>query len=411
MKILHTADWHLGKKLDNISRLDEQKAVLAEICTLADTHQVDAVLIAGDLFDNFNPSAEATELLYSTLHRLSNNGTRAVVAIAGNHDSPERIEVPDALARACGIIFVGYPNTQAKPFTTQGGIQVTHTDEGFIALALPQTSVPLRLILTPYANEIRLKSYLGITDTEASLREHLQQHWQKLADKYFDDKGINILMTHLFMMQKDGIQPEEPDDEKPILHIGGASAIYSENIPTQTQYVALGHLHRYQTVDTKPCPMIYASSPLAYSFSEANQTKYVVLLEAQPQQPIAYTALPLSAGKRLLRAKFEAVDDALAWLEAHQDAIVQITMVTNNYLESADKKRLMEAHPAMMSIIPEVKNQSTQQGTQGIVSLDGKSLEELFIEYFRNSKEGKGQNPSESLLNLFKEVTSIEISE
>ncbi len=411
MKILHTADWHLGKKLDNISRLDEQKAVLEEICLLADEHQVDAILIAGDLFDNFNPSAEATELLYSTLHRLSNNGTRAVVAIAGNHDSPERIEVPDALARACGIIFVGYPNTQPKPFETQGGIKVTQTDCGFIALALPQTSTPLRLILTPYANEIRLKSYLGIADTEASLREHLQQHWQKLADKYFDDKGVNILMTHLFMMQKDGEQPEEPDDEKPILHIGGASAVYSENIPSQTQYVALGHLHRHQTIDLQPCPMIYASSPLAYSFSEANQTKYVVLLEAQANQPIIYKALPLSAGKRLLRAKFEAVDDALAWLEAHQDAIVQITMVTEQYLEAADKKRLMEAHPAMMPIIPEVKNNSTQQGLQGIVSLDGKSLEELFIEYFRSSKEGKGQNPSATLLNLFKEVTSIEISE
>jgi exonuclease SbcD len=76
MKILHTADWHLGKRLDMFSRLEEQREVLAEIVEIADKEDVDAVIVAGDLFDNFNPSSEATELLYSTLHRLSNNGTR-----------------------------------------------------------------------------------------------------------------------------------------------------------------------------------------------------------------------------------------------------------------------------------------------------------------------------------------------
>jgi exonuclease SbcD len=92
MKILHTADWHLGKKLDNISRLEEQKEVLQEICDIADQQQVDVVIVAGDLFDTFNPPVEATELLYQTLKRLTANGKRPVLAIAGNHDSPDRIE-------------------------------------------------------------------------------------------------------------------------------------------------------------------------------------------------------------------------------------------------------------------------------------------------------------------------------
>jgi exonuclease SbcD len=86
MKILHTADWHLGKWLDNYPRLPEQKEILEEICEIAEHELVDVVLIAGDLFDTFNPSAEAQELFYKTLRRLGNNGKRAVVAIAGNHD-------------------------------------------------------------------------------------------------------------------------------------------------------------------------------------------------------------------------------------------------------------------------------------------------------------------------------------
>ena len=79
MKILHTADWHLGKRLDSFSRLEEQKIVLDEICIIADEQAVDAVIVAGDLFDAFNPPVEAIELLYKTLKRLTNNGKRPAV--------------------------------------------------------------------------------------------------------------------------------------------------------------------------------------------------------------------------------------------------------------------------------------------------------------------------------------------
>src|SRR5690606_20256230 len=109
MKILHTGDWHLGKRLDHFSRLDEQRAVLSEICEIADKEKVDAVIVAGDLFDAFNPPVEAMELLYRTLRKLSHEGRRPVIAIAGNHDSADRIDAPDTLARECGILFIGYP--------------------------------------------------------------------------------------------------------------------------------------------------------------------------------------------------------------------------------------------------------------------------------------------------------------
>ena len=98
MKILHTSDWHLGKRLDEFSRMGDQQEVLEEICHLAEQAQVDVVVIAGDLFDTYNPPAEATELFYKTVKQLSDNGRRAVVAIAGNHDSPERIEAPSPLS-------------------------------------------------------------------------------------------------------------------------------------------------------------------------------------------------------------------------------------------------------------------------------------------------------------------------
>lgn len=407
MKILHTADWHLGKKLDNFSRLEEQRVVLEEICMIADAQDVDAVIVAGDLFDNFNPSSDATELLYSTLHCLSDYGRRAIIAIAGNHDSPDRIEVPDALARACGIIFVGYPNSEIKQFSTQGGVVITRTDKGFAEIKLPKVDFPLRLILTPYANELRLKKELSTDDSEHALRVHLQEHWQGLANKYFDEYGVNILVTHLFMMKKGGVQPEEPDDEKPILHIGGASAIYSENIPAQTQYVALGHLHRYQIIDQEPCPIIYSSSPLAYSFAEANQTKFVVILEAKPNHPVEYQPIALTKGKKLLRAKFFDIDAAIEWLQEHQNELVELTIVAEQYLEVSDKKRLMDAHEGLIQIIPEIKQSS--ENTLNTATIDlSMGIEELFVAYFKAHKIGKGQAPSEGLMDVFKEVLGTE---
>src|SRR5690606_30138797 len=146
MKILHTSDWHLGKRLDYFSRLEEQRAVLTEICQLADAEDVDAIIVAGDLFHTFNPPVEAVELLYKTLRQLSHEGQRPVIAIAGNHDSADRIDAPDILARECGIIFIGYPQATIRPFHIKNGFSISKVTAGFLEISLPQYSYPLRII-------------------------------------------------------------------------------------------------------------------------------------------------------------------------------------------------------------------------------------------------------------------------
>ena len=400
MKILHTADWHLGKRLEKFSRLEEQRAVLGEIIEIADREEVDAILIAGDLFDNYNPSTEAVELFYKTLKRLSNNGKRAVVAIAGNHDSPDRIEAPDPLARECGILFSGYPGTVIAPCELESGICVVQSEPGFIELKLPFQIAKLRLLLTPYANEYRLKTFLGIEGSEEELRQVLARKWADLADKYCDNEGVNILVSHLFMMKKGEKPPEEPDDEKPILHVGGAQAVYSENIPHQIQYAALGHLHRFQVIDQKPCPVVYSSSPLSYSFSEAEQQKYVILLDVQPGQPVNYSKIPLIKGKKLQRKRFESIELALQWLHENPDSLVELTLVTDEYLRSEDRKTLLQSHNGIVTIIPEVRNLHNLESRSQTIDLS-QGIEDLFKQYFQ-SRHGQEANPE--LLELFKEV-------
>ena len=401
MKILHTSDWHLGKRLEDFSRIEEQQAVLQEICEIAEREQVDAVLVAGDLFDTFNPPTEAVDLFYKTLKRLSNNGNRPVIAIAGNHDSPDRIEAPDPLARECGIIFAGYPNSVVPEFELESGLKVLRSEEGFLELQLSGTSIPLRLLLTPYANEFRLKTYLGQENSEEELRTVLQEKWQEQAASYCDTRGVNLLVTHLFVTRKGAELPEEPADEKPILHVGGAQVIYTENIPQQIQYTAIGHLHRMHKVDSVPCPVYYSGSPLSYSFAEANQRKYVLVLEAEPDKIVNVQEIELTKGKKLLRKRAEGIDEALLWLNENPDCLVELTMVTDTYLTAQERKRLSAAHNGIVMLIPEVRNAAEfQSGSKKGIDLT-RNMEELFTDYFRHSK---GQEPNEEIMKLFTEI-------
>lgn len=401
MKILHTADWHLGKKLDSFSRHDEQKVVLEEICAIANSTDIDVIIISGDLFDTFNPPNESIEFFYKICKQLTNNGLRPVIAIAGNHDSPERIEAPDPLARECGIVFAGFPNSIVTPFSLPNGLAVTQSDEGFIEIRLPEYNYPLRIVHTSYANETRLRQYLGIDNTDENLRNILSEKWQKTVDKYCDLKGVNIAMAHLFVMRKGGITPDEPDEEKPI-NIGGASVIYSENFPKNIQYVAMGHLHRQQIIDNLPCPIVYSGSPLAYSFAEENQDKYVMLLNAQPAQSIDFQRIRLNTPKKLLRERFESIDLAVQWLNEHADDLVEITIVSDSYIKTEERRRLQEAHKAIINIKPEIRNGQSDDEKNANIDLD-KSMNDLFVDYF---KYKKGQEPNEELLNLFKELLS-----
>ena len=352
MKILHTSDWHLGKRLEDFSRMEEQQAVLHEICEIADREKVDAVLVAGDLFDTFNPPTDAVDLFYRTLKRLTNHGKRPVIAIAGNHDSPDRIEAPDPLARECGILFAGYPNSIVQRFELESGLKVINSEEGFLELKLPEIDTPLRLLLTPYANEFRLKTYLGHENSEAELRTVLHEKWGELADKYCDDKGINLLVTHLFVVKKGDALPEEPAEEKPILHVGGAQVIHTENIPKQIQYTAIGHLHRMHRVDYLPGLVYYSGSPLSYSFAEANQKKYVLLVEAEPGNMAKVQEIELTKGKKLLRKRAEGIDEAIHWLTNNPDCLVELTMVTDTFLTALERKQINVAHHGIVALIP-----------------------------------------------------------
>lgn len=398
MKILHTADWHLGKKLDFYNRIDEQRKVLAEICQIAEADAVDAVVVAGDLFDTFNPPIEATELLYKILKKLTRNGTVPVIAIAGNHDSPDRINVADVLARENGIIFIGHPTDKVPLFEVENGFSLVKSEPGFIEIKLPQYSYPLRVLHTAFANEVRLKEYFG-EDKQQSLQESLSRKWQELADTFCDDKGVNLLTSHLYVAPRGGEKPEEPEGEKP-LNIGNADVVYSDAVPTTMQYVAMGHLHRYQNVGTKQ-PVIYSGSPLQYSFSEAGQTKHVAIVKLEPGKEAVIEKLPLKEGKPLIRKSFPNVEEAVIWLNENPNCLLEMTLEMDQYLKADERKALSAAHKGIIHLIPKVKNPGGTKSEGKEINLN-QNMEQLFSDYFRSKNEG--QVPNKDIMELFNEI-------
>lgn len=403
IKILHTADWHLGKRLQEFSRLDEQNLVLNEIIEIAEKEKVDLVLLAGDIFDTFNPNHEAVELLYKCLKRLSANGQRPIIAISGNHDSTQFVEAPDPLARELGIFFYSKFDSIIPSGKLDNGMEILHSEPGFMELKLPKFNFPVRILLAPYANEVLLKTYLGEENREGEFRNLMASKWQILADKHCDSKGVNLFIGHFFFV-KEGEKPEaEPESERPILHIGGTQALYTSNIPTQVQYAALGHLHRYHTVNKEPFPVVYSSSPLAYSFSEADQQKQIVLIQAEPGKEVIYTPKGLLQGRPLYRKTFTNLKDALEWLQENPYCFVEITYVTEHSVDAETRKAIMKAHDGIVNLIPQIRNPQAQHSLSLKVEDLEKDMVSLFQMYFKSER---GQEPNEELVSIFKEVIS-----
>ncbi|TXH53040.1 MAG: exonuclease SbcCD subunit D [Bacteroidia bacterium] len=398
MKILHTADWHLGKRLDSFSRIEEQVQVMDEICQIAEREQVDMVIVAGDLFDAFHPSVEAIELLYKTLKRLAADGTRPVVAIAGNHDSTGLIDAPDPLARECGIIMIGSP-LHIVPEMKLKDFCITKSEAGFFELKMNHLDYPIRILHTPYANEARLHAYFD-SEKAMMLNQLLSDSWNTLAEKYCDVLGVNILTAHLFVVGMDGIIPEEPEGEKPI-RIGNADMIYTSNIPHQIQYTALGHLHAFQNVGTDDRPIMYSSSPLSYSFSEAGQKKYAVIIDVQPDQSAKYVKVELRKGRKLYRKTFDDIEIAIQWLEQHPDALLELTIVSDTFLSAEDRQRLIKAHDGIIHIIPSIKNLPMNNDKVTNINLN-QDIKMLFRDYFKS--KNMNQEPGDEIMLLFDEI-------
>jgi DNA repair protein SbcD/Mre11 len=281
MRILHTSDWHVGKTLKGHSRLDEQEQVLREIVGIAREQQVDAVLVAGDLYDTAAPSAQAQQLVVRTLMGLAGTGA-AVIAIAGNHDHAPTIDAYRPLAGAAGITLVGTVRTAER-----GGV---------VEFTARSTGERATVALLPFLSQrYAVRAAELVAQTPA---DHTSAYDQQLRDILasltagFRDDAVNLVMAHLTVLN--GRMGGGERTAQSIFEYAVPASIF----PIDAHYVALGHLHRRQRMEA-PCPVHYCGAPLAVDFGEQENTPVVCLVEAAPGTPASVTDIPIAAGRRL----------------------------------------------------------------------------------------------------------------
>ena len=247
MRILHTGDWHLGKNLEGASRMDEQELFLNDFVDIVEKNKVDLVIIAGDVYDNSNPPARAEKMFYDTLKKLSKNGERLILVIAGNHDNPERLVAAGPLAMEHGIIMSGTPKTVIQ-CGEYGQHKVINSGEGFIEVEINNEKA---VILTvSYPSEKRLNEVL--------YGERIKSLFDSLEKNYRSDT-INLVVSHLFAMGS-----EEGGSERSI-QLGGSYIVNGSCFPKEAQYIALGHVHKPQIVPGTNKKARYSGSPLHYN--------------------------------------------------------------------------------------------------------------------------------------------------
>lgn len=209
-------------------------------------------------------------------------------------------------------------------------------------------------------------------------------------------------MAHLYMNKKGAPMLEEPEGEKPI-KIGNADLVFSDIIPHQIQYTALGHLHGFQNIGTVEKPVVYSSSPLCYSFSEAGQTKYVSIIEIKPKELVSFEKIALKNGKPLVRKTFDSVEKTIEWLQENPNTLVELTLESETFLKAEERKLIYQSHGGIVHLIPKVKNQDFNENQLSEININ-QDIQALFKDYFKS--KNNGQEANEDLINLFNEIVS-----
>ena len=339
MRILHTSDWHVGKRLMGRERLDEQAEVLDEIVEICERENVELVLVAGDIFDTYTPGAEAEELFFSKIKKVAGED-RTVLIISGNHDDGVRLSAVSPFSEEQGVYIVGNSRTAASTKRTGRNVQPVRSGKGFVVFE-NKAGEKAFVSTLPYPNEARFKE----EKSDLSYVERMKK-WIDEGESGNVEKLPSVFMAHIFVA---GGAVSESERE---IDLGGARALPIDALPN-SDYIALGHLHKKQHMGSGHC--YYSGSPLQYSFDErADKGVNVFDLTANGVQNLKN--VPLTSGKKLLRLEADSVENATAILSQYPNALVEMKLLLSSPLTAGDTALLAE-YENLVSLVTEIRTE------------------------------------------------------
>ena len=351
MKFLHIADLHIGKKLNDINLLEDQIFALEQIVNAAVSKGVDAVFIAGDIYDKPSPQGEAMAVFDDFITKLCKNDIK-IFAISGNHDSRQRISYFSGILKNSGVYFSENFSGKLQ--------QITVNDE--------YGEVVINLL--PFIKPFNIKKYYPDED----IKTYEDAVKIVLENSHIDKKKRNILLCHQFITGAEICDSEE-------LAVGGLDNI-SAAVFDKFDYVALGHIHKPQKIGRET--LRYSGSLLKYSFSEATHKKSFVLGEIKRKGDIEISKIPIEL-KREVREVSGTMDEIMAM--KYSEDYVKITLF-DEFLSPDARVTVSTVFPNMMSF--SVKNSKTKED---ILVTDGKSIKnktttELFCDFYSLQNNG-----------------------
>lgn len=383
MKLLHLADLHIGKVINEFSMLEDQKYILHQAAELAAEEKTDGVILAGDIYDRSVPTAEAVSVLNKFLEKLADLGQKIFV-ISGNHDSPERIGFAGSILARGGLYMEGsfLPELKKVELTDAFG--------------------PVNIYFLPFARAGAMQKVLGLeagTDLTACIRRVIENTKINPAER-------NVLITHHFVTGN-GAEPEVSDSEYPV-SVGG-----TENVDASVfdgfDYVALGHIHKPQSIGRKE--VCYAGSPLKYSFSECGREKSAVLVtlgEKERGVTMERRVLkPLHDMRKVKGELAELLKEEVVSLADRSDYL---------FVTLTDEKELFEPMEQLRTRYPNVMQLELEKNIRhegAAVSLKEQLREKSLLEIYRDFYEAVTDRPLDEsreavVAALLKEIQEVE---
>lgn len=367
MKLIHLSDLHLGKRVNEVSMIEDQEYILHQIIRIIKEENASAVLLSGDIYDKSVPSAEAVMLFDDFLSRLAQLQVK-VYAISGNHDSPERLAFGNRLMEGAGIYMAPVYNGSIVP------------------LQLSDEYGTVNFWLLPFIKPAHVKRFYS-DDPIESYTDAVRVAIEKMG---IDTTQRNVLLTHQFVTGA-SVDPDGSEE----ISVGG-----SENVDASVfegfDYVALGHIHGPQNIGSNK--IRYCGTPLKYSFSEAKHYKSVTVvnLGAKGELELHTAALTPLHDMRVIRGNFAEVTDKAFYEGTATDDYLQIILTDEEDVPEAIGK-LRVIYPNVMKLTYDNTRTRTNQLIEGATDVKQKSPLQLFAELY----EQQNNQPMSEVQSLF----------
>lgn len=369
MRLLHTSDWHLGRSFHRVGLLDAQRAYLDHLVDTVRTRQVDAVLVAGDVYDRAVPPLAAVELFDSALHRLAGLGVPTVM-ISGNHDSARRLGVGSGLLQQAGIHLRTDPAHCATP------------------VLLHDTHGPVACYGLPYLEPAMVRDTLGAP--RAGHADVLGAAMDRVrADLAARPAGTrSVVLAHAF------VTGGTASDSERDITVGGVASVPA-SVFDGVDYAALGHLHGCQTLTDR---VRYSGSPLAYSFSEATHRKssWLIDLDADGAVHAERVDCPVPRPLARIRGRLEhLLEDPT--LTRHEESWVEATL-TDPSRPQEPMARLARRFPHLLHLVFDPEERPERSLASYAQRLRGRSDQQIAEDFVEHVRAGRGADEAERAL-------------